>query len=390
MKQLKLRWLFIASLINNTGAALLWPLTTVYVNKYLGKSMTTAGWVMFFITIAMMIGNYMGGWLFDHWRPYLALLIPVAIATVASVALIFYHGWPSFAILFGIVSWSDGASITVVNSYATSMEGKNLRHVFNSLYFAQNVGVVIGTLLVGFLLPISVTLTFEVTAVFYVAYLLVVAICFRAPITRPQASQGQEERGSAGGKRVATRVIYTVCLTMVAIYLGYSLWESVMSVHIVNMGLPFSAYSMLWTINGIIIVIFQPLVTKLDHWLSVRGQIMVGVAFFAVSFAFLLVAHNFWLLLVDFIILTVGEMLGIPAVPVYIGELAGAGAVGKYQGYPTVATSIGRAVGPLFGGWMVDAYSYNALFLCVTVIIVAAMALLALVIRADDRKTAGH
>ena len=47
MKTMKLKWLFLASLLNNTGSALLWPLITVYVHDYLHESMTVAGIVMF-------------------------------------------------------------------------------------------------------------------------------------------------------------------------------------------------------------------------------------------------------------------------------------------------------------------------------------------------------
>ena len=48
MKTMKLKWLFLASLLNNTGSALLWPLITVYVHDYLHESMTVDGIVMFF------------------------------------------------------------------------------------------------------------------------------------------------------------------------------------------------------------------------------------------------------------------------------------------------------------------------------------------------------
>lgn len=69
-KTVQLKWVALASLLNNTGAAFIWPLTTMYVNKYLGQTLTTAGVVMLLISIAMMAGNYIGGWLFDHWSSY--------------------------------------------------------------------------------------------------------------------------------------------------------------------------------------------------------------------------------------------------------------------------------------------------------------------------------
>ena len=169
MKTMKLKWLFLASLLNNTGSALLWPLITVYVHDYLHESMTVAGIVMFFISMAMMAGNYCGGWLFDHWRPYQAAVLTVLVATLATILLIFFHGWPTFALLLCLVSFADGSSLTIINAYGTAVTSRSTRYVFNALYMAMNVGVVLGTLLVGVLLPISPTLTFTVTAGAYLS-----------------------------------------------------------------------------------------------------------------------------------------------------------------------------------------------------------------------------
>lgn len=159
-KTMKIRWIVAASLLNNTGAALLWPLTTVYMHEYLGESMTIAGVVMFVMSLCMMAGNYLGGYLYDRWNPYWAAVVPVVFATVAALLLIFWHRWPFFAIWLCIISFSDGSSLTVINSYGTKVPGQTARYVFNMLYMAMNIGVVIGTLLVGVLLPISPVLVF--------------------------------------------------------------------------------------------------------------------------------------------------------------------------------------------------------------------------------------
>ncbi len=65
-KTLQLKWLALASLLNSTGAAFLWPLTTVFINKHLGESLTVAGIVLFIMSITMIVGNYIGGYLFDR------------------------------------------------------------------------------------------------------------------------------------------------------------------------------------------------------------------------------------------------------------------------------------------------------------------------------------
>lgn len=375
-KQVKLHWLFLASLLNNTGAAMLWPLTTIYVHDYLHESMATAGVVMLIISLAMMVGNYVGGWLFDHWSPYGAVVGPVTIAVLATIGLLFYNGWPLFALWLTIISWADGASLTVINAYGTAVKGISTRRVFNLLYMALNVGVVIGTLLVGVLLPIRVELVFEVTCAFYLVYLLVVALALRVPVVRDQ--QGSPAKGRS---RHGASLVYLLCLCLMTVYLAYALWETVMAVHIVAMGIPFFKYSLLWTINGLLIVFFQPLVGNLDGRIALRTQIIWGIAIFATSFIFLIWARNFTWLLVDFVILTFGEMIGLPAVPAYIDRVTDPAAAGRYQGLPNVAMSVGRAIGPLYGGLVVDHLSYNFLFLSSAILIFVTLLLLTLVTR---------
>lgn len=54
------------------------------------------------------------------------------------------------------------------------------------------------------------------------------------------------------------------------------------------------------------------------------------------------------------LILTLGEMLILPAIPAAAAQLAPQGKNGAYQGIVGGATSGGRMIGPLLGGIMYD------------------------------------
>ena len=66
---------------------------------------------------------------------------------------------------------------------------KDGRYVFTMLYFAQNVGVVVGTALVGFVYDISITLLFLIAVVLYGIFFGIVLIKFR-----PAAKTAQPTR----------------------------------------------------------------------------------------------------------------------------------------------------------------------------------------------------
>src|SRR5699024_2272967 len=103
----KLKWVALASLLNNTGAAFLWPLTTMYLHNYLGQDVSSADFIMLIISIAIMLVNYLGVLLFDHWIQYQTAILGVSFSTLVIFLLIFIHDWPWYAVLITINSFGD-------------------------------------------------------------------------------------------------------------------------------------------------------------------------------------------------------------------------------------------------------------------------------------------
>ncbi|HET7657570.1 MAG TPA: MFS transporter, partial [Bacillales bacterium] len=68
-------WLLIVGMtVNVTGATFLWPLNTIYIHGELGKSLALAGLVLMFNAGAAIIGNLIGGSLFDRIGGYQTIL----------------------------------------------------------------------------------------------------------------------------------------------------------------------------------------------------------------------------------------------------------------------------------------------------------------------------
>lgn len=375
-RTLKLQWVVIANFLNNTGAAFLWPLTTMYMHNYLHQTLTTAGVVLFIMSCMMMAGNYLGGWLFDHWSPYLTALIGAVIATASIILLVFFHGWPIFAILIMVNSFGDGINGTISNSYGTHVGGHSARYVFNVLYMALNMGIVVGTLMVGVLLPIGVTLTFTVAAVFYVLLTLIILLTFNVHFERqshPKRQPVSHSVNRSGLHHDMIVLVWLICLNYACLHFGYSQWESVMSVHMTNMGIPFWAYSMLWTINGVEIMVGQPLMNLLNGRIHLDTQIMIGVVIFASSFALLVFCHTLPAFIADFVWLTIGEIMSIAGVPAWVSSLTDVDEAGHYQGMVSICMSAGRAIGPLYGGLVIEHASYQVLFLSVAALMLVTL-----------------
>lgn len=241
------------------------------------------------------------------------------------------------------------------------------RYVFNYIYMAFNVGVVIGTLLVGVLLPISVVVVFVAATVFYAFLTILVILTFNVEVGKAKKAQGSKERHKVP-RQLHQRwiiLVWFILINYITVHLSYSLWESVMAVHMTNMGIPFYAYSMLWTLNGVLIIVGQPLVNKLSPYMRLSTQIIIGLFIFAVSFFLLIFARTLFAFVLDFVILTIGEMTSFAGLPAWITQLTNVNEAGHYQGLLNIMMSIGRALGPLYGGYIIEKGNYQILFLSV-------------------------
>jgi len=359
----RLKWLLTGAMLNSIGTSFIWPLTTIYMHNALGKSLTEVGVILLMYSIANVIGSYISGRLFDQLNPQLLTLLGVGVSGLAMATLIFLHGWPAYPIGLVAIGFGTGWIITQVNSLGTTIHSKDGRYVFNMLYFMQNLGVVFGTSLVGFVYDISMSLLFVITTVLYVLLFIVVAVYYKVPALA-------KRRKPDGAKQLVRLpkannwVIYTFFFTLVIIWIMYEQWVSNLSVYMTGMGIPMRNYSLLWTLNAGLIVIFQLILNRLAHYMkNIYIQVYAGIFFVAISFVTLMFAHDYMHFILAMVILTMGEATAFPAMPAIINELTPVAVKGKYQGLLNSWASFGKAIGPLFGGLVIEGLSYSWLFL---------------------------
>lgn len=374
--EIRLSSVLIYSLLLNSGAALMWPLITVYMHNTLHESLTVAGIVMFIMSGFMVVGNYFGGYFFDQWSPYKSALVSIIIAMIPIILLIFFNNWPSFAILLFVYGLGEGASLTILNSYAAKVQSKSTRYVFNALYIGINVGVVVGTTAVGYLMKFGVPVVFTVATFFYIILLLMTIFEFNVDFSKMQPHLTHKIKNGGQSKQknpFTTKLILSICMMVFCIYLSYTLWESVMPVHMGNLKISFEKYSYIWPINGLLIVFVQPIINRIGHHFKMVHQVAFGVLIFALSFFMLIFAKQYSAFIIIMIILTFGEMNGLPSIPAWIDNLADEKQKGKYQGMFNIFMSFGKAVGPLFGGIVVEWLNYGFLFAIVGLLIITSL-----------------
>lgn len=372
-KEIGLPWLLLAELATWIGASFIWPLTSVYLNKRLGISLSVIGIVLFCNCAANMVGSTLGGRLFDRLNPYPLIVGGMLTDAVILLLMAFFHGWPIYwfwLICTGFLGGWDGA---VINSIATSLRKYPGRYVFNILYFAQNLGVVIGTLIVGYLYDYSIELLFIIASLLYAIGGVIAIFKFRPIIAYHDRRKARKAAGQALSKtepmpKANFMMTMGFYITLGVTWLMYMNWESNLSVYMVSLGIPFHLYSTLWTINASIIVIVQLILARFPGiFKTIYHQIFFGVFMFAVSWLTLIFAKTYPGFVLSMSILTLGESTAFSAIPALVNDMSPYTSKGKYQGLTLVASGVGRALGPLFGGTLIDLFGYKAMFIVASV-----------------------
>ncbi|MBD7935455.1 MULTISPECIES: MDR family MFS transporter [Cytobacillus] len=357
-------WLLVIGMaVNVTGSSFLWPLNTIYMHEELGKSLSMAGIVLMINSAATVIGNLVGGVLFDKLGGYRSILLGVVISLASLIIMVFKHGWPEYIVLLTILGFGSGIVFPSMYALAGSVWKEGGRKAFNAMYVATNLGVALGAAMAGYIASFSFNYIFIANCLMYILFFLIAVTSYRKMEVKPvnQPNEIKTEQKWRGNPKL--NALFILLIGYLLCCIGYVQWQSTISAYTQQIGISLKQYSMLWTINGAMIVLAQPLISLLVKRIkSLKVQIIIGIFIFAISFAVVGNAVAFSGFVTAMIILTIGEMLVWPAVPTIANDLAPKGKEGFYQGIVNSVSTGGRMIGPLLGGVLVDVYGVKMLF----------------------------
>jgi MFS family permease len=360
-------WILVIGMaINVTGASFLWPLNAIYVHEHLGKSMSIAGIVLMLNSGASVIGNLVGGALFDKIGGFKSVMLGIMTTLTALIALVFFHGWPHYAIFLTIIGFGVGIVFPVSYAYAGAIWPEGGRRAFNALYVAQNIGVAVGSALGGLIASYSFDLIFAANAFMYIIFFLIMYFGLKDVKTAKVHKQKEAPTLVANmGNLASWHALLTLCVGYFLCWLSYVQWSTTVAAYTQKLDITLKQYSLLWTVNGALIVLAQPLLSAvLNRWIrQLKRQMLVGFMIFVVSFFILLLANSFSDFVMAMVVLTIAEMLVWPAIPTVASNLAPEGKEGFYQGFVNSTATAGRMVGPVLGGFIVDTAGVRQLFL---------------------------
>ncbi|KQL45542.1 sugar phosphate permease [Brevibacillus choshinensis] len=352
-----IRLLAIAAIIFSTGMACIWPLVTIYIHDYLGKPLTVAGFLLLLNQGAFLIGSLAGGMLFDRWGKMKTIVLSSFGIIVISICLGFTTDFTVYTVLLLLNGLFYGTLSPVMNALAVVMWPEGGRKAINLIYVALNAGVAAGSALGGVLASVSFAWTFFGNAfaqvVVFAMFVLILPRHLKAleeaPVTK--LDQSASSALNEAPKKVVWGALVLLCAGLLISWIVYVQWTTVLSTYMQSLGISLRQYSLLWTLNGALILFGQPLISwVIKHFArTLKTQMLLGTYVFALSMLILSQTTAYAGFVVAMFVMTIGEMLVWPAVPTVAAEFTPEGQEGFIQGLVSGTGSAGRMLGPLLG-----------------------------------------
>lgn len=371
--------LAIGSMIIVTGTSFLWPLTTIYISEVLGKSVSVAGLVLMLNSGTGILGSFFGGYLHDKIGGKRTVMAAVFMSCCCVFALAATRDWAWYVTLMGLIGFSNSMVFPVLYAMAGGMWPEGGRKAFNLLYVSQNLGVATGAALGGVVAHVSFTYVFVANGIMYLLFLCLFWVGLRKV---QQTGRAKERTQSDAGEQPARSVrksghfhsLLLLCLGFAACWVGYSQWYTNIATYMYSLSYPLTMYSLLWTVNGALILLGQPFILFLTNriLLTSRSQLIAGSLIFFLALLIVSMTDAYFGFLTGMVVMTIGEMLVWPAVPTAAAELAPAGRLGTYQGIVNGFATTGRMIGPFLGGVLYDSFQPQAMIVGMNVFCLAA------------------
>ncbi|GLG02053.1 putative MFS-type transporter YttB [Alicyclobacillus hesperidum subsp. aegles] len=350
----------LASLFNSMGSALIWPLTTIYVHNVLHRNYADAGIALFFQSLATIVGQVMGGALYARLGPRKLIIGSLVLTGCAQWSIIFARTWPSYVTAMTVNAFLVAITMPAVNGFVGQRWRAVSTRLFNVMYVSNNVGVAIGTTLAGILASISFSFTFLINGLSTLMFAGFLAVFMRRfsndELADWQAGFGATRQQSPILLLTRYHLYAFVGIGSMLVNLATSAWNSGVAPYLNQAGQSPASYSLLWTVNGIVILVGQPVTSFINRRLtqSLASRLTASAILYGCAYALILATHaTYALLMVGMVVATLGEMLIAPTIPALVTTTAREHAA-FYLGVAGGIGSGGRLIGPILFGTLFD------------------------------------
>jgi MFS family permease len=350
--------LFAGWMISSMGFAMVIPYLSIYFHNQMKIPMTQVGLLFGVGALARSLSGLFGGDLSDKigrvkimgWAQFLR-----AVFFLFMGALVWKGGSFFLWSLLLILNWVFGGFYQpVANAMAADIAPPEKRvEAYSILRIAGNIGWAFGPMIGGFLASASYSLLFIFASIstFLSSFLILLFL----PETVKIDPTKERFTFKDIGKLKSDHLFLLYCVISLLLFVVIGQLVSTVSVFSVDyVGISQSNLGFLFATNGLIVILFQLLVSKFTQTKNLIRVLILGSISYSVGYFLVGFSTSFLGLFLCMIIISFSEITVLPASMAIVANLSKEKHHGLYMGGYSLFYSMGWSIGPLVGGVLID------------------------------------
>jgi MFS family permease len=349
-----------------TGSAVCSTFVSLYLYQDRHLPMTVVGLISLIAGLLLGVIQLGSGIVSDKvgHRRMLIICITAGFFVQAGLAVLIGLGgalWLIVILLIArqIVGGMGGPALSAIVADRSTQGG--MTESYALMQIADNFGWGIGPLIGGYLLAVtSFAWLFGASAL-----IGSLSIIFAVFLLKP--AQGRSP-GKINFRSLLTvtnnRRLMAFGAVCFLVFLVMAQWLGTLSVFATDrIGFTTQQFGLLITISSLIIVVFQYPIARNIEKFGISKALFLGGFFHGAGFLFFAWPHSYYLAIVAIAIIVTGEMFFIPTTQTVIGKMSRPEDRGKNMGFFGLCGALGWSFGSLLGGYLLDTFSSNSLFI---------------------------
>lgn len=382
--------ILIGTIFTRIASSMSIPFLAIYLSAK-GMPLTSVGFTVGLSALASTLGGFIGGNLSDRFGRGVVMVFTLFVWAGIFFGFAFAHAiW-----VFMVLNFLNGFCRSFFEPTSQALiadvtpQAKRVR-VYSLRYFAINVGAVVGPLIGSKIaLSSSPSSAFMVTGIAYLLYLGVLIFVFMRYLELYRSKTVAEKVTFNSALRIVyqDRALGFFILAGLLFSIGYSQLDSNLALYLMSPTL----FSHLISLNAIVVVVCQLVVTRWAEKRSVLSNMVIGTLLGSVGLLLFGIGGHWLVFVAGMFILTIGEILIFPMSNVFVDQLAKKGMRGTYFG-ASKFQMLGSFIGPTLGGWMLGGMGGHWLFAILSIVVASGIIFYWLGLQAyeADQKSVRH
>jgi MFS family permease len=337
-----------ASFLFSLGRNIAFPYLAMFLNGKiqdggLGFDSSLVGFMIMIGGLSSTFALLVTGSLCDKFGRRRMMMLSIIPQTILTAGFAYAHAYSEFLLLYaasGVIgAFFDPAYSAMV---ADLVQPESREQVYGMSYMIGNVGTVIGPPVGGIIASLSGYSVLFLYAAFLAAG-AAVAITLLVKETQPASSSYASFSQFAGIFR--HRIFIVFCLLGALTSFVYSQLYGLLSVYTQYVGFEPYVFGIFFSVNGLMVVLLQIPLRLGTMRIGAAKSFIIAQTLYALGFTSFMFATSFLQFLTGVIVLTLGEIIFVPASSAFVANIAPADMRGRYMAMAGLFFGIGSSAG---------------------------------------------